>query len=197
MAHILDTIVEHAPLLISSAVAAVSAAVYLYGKVFKPIWAMFKQHTLMYDKVNTIFEEMRPNGGKSIKDIIINMHKNVSLVGERQRALMADSKEAMFETDSEGRCIWVNRTYTRLVQLTPIQLLGFGWHNVIYPEDKDKVISEWQKAVKDKREFIIRCRLIAASGEVININCKSYVLSDSAGNTIGYLGFIVKDSKPE
>lgn len=140
------------------------------------------------DKIDIIFDEITPNGGKSIKDKIDNIDSSLILVSERLRAFLSDTIDAHFETDAKGLCTRVNRTYTRLVERGTSEILGNGWHNCIYQEDRENVIKAWEDAVKEKRELSINFRFETPSGKVIPVRGTSYKMTNDKGEVIGYLG---------
>ena len=122
-------------------IAGVLTLLGTLGAFIKWVWPFVKRcfdsmfgHTEINEKldrlaelVEKMSEELITNGGSSIKDSMIRMEKDVTLIGERARGRWLDDKDMMFETDNEGNCIWVNRTYARTVQRLPNELLGHGW----------------------------------------------------------------------
>jgi PAS domain S-box-containing protein len=167
-----------------------AALIFIYKKVVQPMWQAFKNYTDMSNKIDKIFTEITPNGGTSIKDKVDKIDKDLVLVRERQRALMADDKDAMFETDLNGNCNWVNRTYTRLVQRNPSELMGHGWVNAIAQEDRDAIVQGWYKSVKEDREFTGDFKFLTPEGTLIPCQIRSYRMADSHGRAIAYQGRI-------
>jgi PAS domain S-box-containing protein len=184
----LNTIVLEYAAYIAALGAGVSATILIYTKVIKPVVIHFSQWYEMLDKVDKIFEEVTPNGGSSIKDKINHIDTGVQITQQVQQAMAADSKAALFRTDAEGNVVWVNRTYTRIVARDISECLGHGWHNVIAPEERDKVVAEWYKAVEESREFYLDVNLITPTGEKTLVRVRSYKLVNAEGDIIGYWG---------
>ena len=53
----------------------------------------------------------------------------------------------IFETDALGSCTFVNDRYCQLTGLSSADALGAGWTRVLHPDDRGRVIAEWQAAV--------------------------------------------------
>lgn len=172
---------------------ALAVLIYIYQKGIKPVLKAIREYNSLLDKVDKIFEEISPNGGTSIKDKVDSVDRKLTLVSERQRASDVDSVKAKFETDPIGNCIWVNRTYARLVERTPSELMGHGWQNAIASVDRDLVVKNWYDAANEDREFTMDFNFETPSGELIPCRAKSYRMTDSGGKTVGYSGVVVKN----
>jgi len=168
--------------------ALIPFLVYAYKKGIKPVIMHIVNCYTMSQKIDQIFEEMIPNGGTSIKDKIDKIDTRLTLVGERLRAHFADVNEAHFETDTEGLCTRVNRTYTRMVERDPSEVLGHGWQNCVHPDDRERVTESWYDSVDEDRELSINFRFETPSGKVIPVSGTSYKMIDDEGDIIGYLG---------
>ena len=175
---------------ITSASALVGFLIFMHRKVFGPLYTMFKTQHSIAEKIDFIFEELKPNSGKSIRDVINRIEKGLISASGFQKALLADHEDALFETDSEGNCIWMNRTYIRLVERTPAEILGHGWQNTIAQEIRKEFVEDWYSAVTEDREFTRDFSFETPSGRIIPVKVRSYKIPDSSGKSIGYLGYI-------
>lgn len=142
--------------------------------------------------LKTLLSEIRPNGGSSLRDAINRIEHRQIRLDERAKAMMHEEDKAMFETDQEGNCIWVNRKYMALTGRTMEDLAGHGWVNAIHPEDRDRVSKEWYRAVKENRTYAMTQRMVTPDGYITLVNVVSYVLRDERGIPIGYLGVMRK-----
>ncbi len=168
--------------------AVISSIILIYKRVVKPLVKHFSNWYDMMNKVDKIFDELTPNGGTSIKDKIDRMDSGLALVQQVQQAMAADTESALFRTDSEGRCVWVNRTYTRIVGMNLAEVLGHGWQNAIAQEEREIVVAEWYKSVEENREFSMNYNFETPDGVKTLCKCRSYKLVDSKGDLIGYWG---------
>lgn len=181
-------LIENYSVYIGAISATTIVGVFAFKKGIKPMIRAFKTYTELCRKVDTIFEEMIPNGGTSIKDKIDRVDKVVSLVQQIQQAMAADTKAVLFRTDSDGNCVWVNRTYTRTVGRALSEVLGHGWQNGIAPEDRESVVTEWYKSVEENREYSQDFNFETPDGTKTAVRCRSYKLVDAKGELIGYWG---------
>jgi len=142
------------------------------------------------EKIDKIFTEVTPNNGSSIKDIINSIDKKLVEFSEMQKAVLADDDKALFKTDVDGNCNWVNRTYSRTVERMPSELMDHGWQNAIAQEDREYVVKSWYNAVKERREFTASFTFETPGGRRIPAVVRSYKMTNSRGEVIGYLGSI-------
>ena len=188
--------VEYIGIYATAGSALFGFAIVVWKKVLKPMTELFKRYRESMDKIDTIFGEVTPNGGSSIKDSIRRIEHEVALSRERFKATHADSDAAMFETDAEGNCLWVNRTYCRITERSPDQLLGKGWINAICPGVRENTISEFQRAVDEDREMTnLDSEFITPDGVCVNITCNTYKMRNHKGKTLGYLGVCIPVGK--
>jgi len=166
----------------------VGGLITVYKKGVKPVLKHFTEWYAMQEKINTIFDEITPNGGTSIKDKVDQTYKGLHLLGQIQDAMAADTKAALFRTDPEGNCVWVNRTYTRTVGRDVSELLGHGWQNAIATEDREHVVAEWYRAVEENRDFVVDYRFETPDGKIISCKCRGYKMVCPTGELLGYHG---------
>lgn len=171
-------------------VAISTALAVIYRKGLLPMIKAFKTYGRLCEKVDLIFEELTPNNGKSVKDSIDRMDKGLSLVIGTQKAMLADDPAALFITDSEGNCIWINRTYSRVVGRDSSEILGHGWQNTIAQEDRESVTDAWYTAVEENREFFMNFKFETPDGKKIPARVRSYIIPDSKGEILGFYGHI-------
>lgn len=174
----------------TTASIAFGALIFIYRKGIKPMVKAVQSYYSLVSKVDAIFEEITPNGGKSIKDKIDKIDNDVTLLSERQKARDADDTLARFESDPEGNCTWINRTYARLTQRLPSELMGHGWQNAIAQSEREHVVNEWQTSVKEDREFTLDFNFETPNGSLIPCKVRSYKMTDPGGKIIGYYGTI-------
>ena len=94
----------------------------------------------------------------------------------RQRWMLDNSEPAVFETDNNGKVVWVNAKYIKLVKRELPFLLGHGWKNILTPEDRDRVIHNWEQCVADNRDSEDIFTIIDSKGnrmKVFSAACKT------------------------
>jgi len=187
--NIWEEIASHLAIYTTAGTALMGFVILMWKKVIKPTIDVYSNWKLALEKIEKIFFEVTPNGGTSIKDAIRRIELETALSRERFKAMYAESTAAVFEANTEGQFIWVNRTFCRLTERSPDQLLGSGWHNAICPKYKEDSICEWDKSIKENREMSGHVtEFITSQGQCIEIMCSSYKMRDYRGNTIGFIG---------
>lgn len=150
--------------------------------------------------VTEILGEVKPNGGKSLKDRVTDIQKKVNKDSEmintifsRQKWILDSRPEPIFECNTSGSCTWVNEKYCQLLQHDVEYFKNNGWKNGIHIEDRERVEIEWEKAIKDCRSSISEHRLVDREGNIIKVKVIANRNEDQ-----GYIGHIeVLDDKKD
>ncbi|MHC4214386.1 MAG: PAS domain-containing protein, partial [Planctomycetota bacterium] len=72
---------------------------------------------------------------------------------ERFRLLSEYSPMGAFQTDNSGRVIFTNKRWQEIAGLTLQESLGFGWSKALHPDDKDVILKEWDKCLREGKEW--------------------------------------------
>ena len=163
------------------AILTIMGILYKFGRV---CYVFLKNQLLsikrVHDQVDTIFKEITPNGGGSIKDkinlISEQMKANTDMTEKiflRQRWILDNREEPIFESTDDGRCVWVNKPYIKLVKQDVSYFLDNGWKNAIHEEDRERVVNLWNDCVKDGRMYEDEYRIVDANGKSIRVECVS------------------------
>lgn len=181
--------------------AAVSVIVYkifryLYSKYLK-LKATCEEICSIHTMIPKIYSELSPNHGTSIKDKIDKIDKKVdentrvtNQICLRQRWILDNRDEPIFECDVDGKCTWVNEKYCQLTKFNPSYLLEHGWKNVIHEDDRERVLNEWESALKDKRSSTCSYRIVDHERVVYHVTSIATVTEGH-----GYIGSIKVLSK--
>jgi len=169
-------------------IVLIPTLIFIWKKGIKPLFTQLQVCFNTSDKIEHIFQELMPNGGTSLKDRVDRTYDTVNYIGERQRALLSDDGIAHCEMDAEGKCTWINRTYARLVERTPSEVMGNGWHNCIAPKERERVVKAWFDSVKEDREISIDFNFETPTGELKLVRGMSYKMTNPEGETIGFMG---------
>ena len=182
------------------ALAKLSSAFFILAGL---AWAFLKWVVPFFGNINRswnelhdIVKELKPNGGSSIKDAVVRLDKavaqlvtNTEIISSKQWALVATQPSPVFETDNEGRCIRANTSYMNLAERDFEQLKGYGWENFLHSEDRELVSDEWQEAVRKRRAFDLRYRVVGAvTKKTFIVQCFASPYFDHNGKVLGWLG---------
>lgn len=171
--------------------------IYLLPKIIR-FWKMLTagakvetQLTHIEGLLGDVMKELKPNGGSSLRDSLDRVEK-MGVIGEqRQRALMENAMQGVFETDEDGEVIYTNRTLTVMTGRVPDELLGSGWYNIIDHETRAQVSQSFRNAVAHHREWESEFDLVTVQGDVHRVVCHALRYNNAKNDTIGYLASIV------
>jgi PAS domain S-box-containing protein len=131
---------------------------------------------------------------------VVVAHENVTLVKMAQEQLRESTEmfsslarvapAGIFRTDAHGRCNYGNRHLCILTGLSDEQALGEGWTLAIHPEDRAKVIADWEAAVRERLPYHSEHRLQRPDGTVVWVITEASELTDADGEVAGYVGTI-------
>ncbi|MCK7593566.1 PAS domain S-box protein [Pseudomarimonas salicorniae] len=107
----------------------------------------------------------------------------------RFRGLSDSAPVGIFETDAEGRCVYVNRRWSELAGLSAEQAMGDGWARALHPDDREAVFAEWARSARAGTPFAMDYRFITPFGEVRWLNGRAMPLG-SGGPSEGFIGTI-------
>ena len=174
--------------LIFSILQTIIALVTVGGFLF----VVFKWVNNLNKNIKDILEEVKPNGGKSLKDRVTAIQTQVNKDSDainticcRQKWLLDNRPEPIFECNTSGSCTWVNEKYCQLLQHDVEYFLGNGWKNGVHGEDLEHVEKEWDKAIRDKRSSISEHRVVDREGNIYNVKVTAI-----RNENYGYIGHI-------
>ena len=97
------------------------AALIIFIGYMSSFLRAIKPYTTITDDIKTlnttvanISKELKPNGGSSLKDQVTDLHKSTKIILNRQRWILENRDEPIFETDENGNFKWVNEAFIRL-----------------------------------------------------------------------------------
>ncbi|MGB0581823.1 MAG: PAS domain S-box protein, partial [Limisphaerales bacterium] len=123
--------------------------------------------------VEVRFNPIRNHGGivgvsVFIRDITDRKKSENSLreSEERFRTLANAAPVGIFQTDLEGKCIYVNSTWCKLFGLAPQDALSDGWVQRLHQEDRAAVVEEWQSCLQNGDSSETEYRVQLANGRI-------------------------------
>lgn len=108
----------------------------------------------------------------------------------RFRTLTENAPIGIFQTDSDGNCVYVNEYWLEISGFTIAESLGRGWVAALHPEDKERAVNEWDKAVENGAEFNSEYRLLNKEGKPTLVQTRAVRIVDSSGVKYGYIGVL-------
>lgn len=143
----------------------------------------------MTDKVNYVYDELKPNSGSSVKDSVKRIEDNIIVLMNKHRIILDDYHTGIVETNQKGEITWANATYLELTNRELREILGNGWINAVHPEDRDRVFQEWSQAMQQARNFESTFRILDQNGSSLVV--QGYAFPIKGRERIqGYIGKI-------
>ncbi|MBP0005986.1 MAG: PAS domain S-box protein [Cyanobacteria bacterium SBC] len=109
---------------------------------------------------------------------------------QRYASLAAAAPVGIFRTDVAGRCIYVNECWCRIAGLSQNAALGEGWQQRLHPDDREWVVAEWQRSIREERAFRFEYRFRHPNGTVTWVYGQAVAERDNTGRIISYVGTI-------
>jgi PAS domain S-box-containing protein len=110
---------------------------------------------------------------------------------QRFRSISRVLPVGVFQADVDGRCSYANDVSLSMVGIALGDAVGEGWIRCLHPDDRDRVMEEWQAAALDGRDFRSEYRFCKPTGETIWVLGHVLALKDEDGDVIGHVGAIV------
>jgi PAS domain S-box-containing protein len=109
----------------------------------------------------------------------------------RFRALADEAPIGVYQTDVEGRNVYLNRAGEAILGLSKEEASGAGWNASIHPEDRDRVVREYTEAIAAGRVFESEYRFKRRDGSVVVARGYATSLRSQAGTVTGYIGVVM------
>ena len=108
---------------------------------------------------------------------------------EKFRLISESSKVGIFQLDRHGNCIYANEEMCKVSGLDGNALLEQGWLNAVHPDDKRRIIEQFQLLIhKNAGHTNIDCCLMLPDGTLKWVTGDVAPMVDANGDQIGFLG---------
>lgn len=113
---------------------------------------------------------------------------NTTSAEECFRLLVNHVPVGIFQTDNQGKCLFVNPRWLEITGISSEEAMGEGWAKALHPEDKEQVFREWYDAASQQREFAMEYRFCTPSGQVSWVFGNAVAIYNQDREITGYLG---------
>jgi len=104
------------------------------------------------------------------------------------RSLALNAPVVIFNTNKKGAFTYVNEQWVKYSGLSLEESLDAGWQKAIHPEDRERVVNEWQNTILNDTEFKSELRFQDKNGIVTWFQAKAVKLIDADNNRYGFIG---------
>ena len=114
----------------------------------------------MLAKINSIHDELKFNGGGSIKDAIWDLKKSVTLIDTKLNGIQENQHVALnlqgiafWISNEQGGCEYASTNLCKLLGRNESEILGNGWVGWVISEDRKRIFEAWEFSVENKSAF--------------------------------------------
>lgn len=140
------------------------------------------------EKIEKIISiELTTNGGMSLKDAIVDTRALLAAMDGKFRAFVSTTEMIAWESDKDGNCVWVSPKMVAILGRPPEDIYGQCWRSILHPDDRTRVVQEWQDSIGNQRSFTMSYRWIGGDGDVIPVTVETFVVRNRSHAAMGYI----------
>lgn len=161
-------------------------------KIVNKILAQISENHSKLDAIEALLDDVKEKGMTSgAEKALQRLERRLLLTQAQVRVVMEIDGTGYVETDNVGNLIYCNSQFTQWTGLTLEEARGYGWIASIHPEDRSRIVKEWENAVKDKRPVDLWYRYKYKRTET-SVHARSVVVySDDESEILGFIALIV------
>ncbi|MDO8605868.1 MAG: PAS domain S-box protein [Phaeospirillum sp.] len=112
-------------------------------------------------------------------------------IGERHyRELVSLTPVAVFETDADGLCVFVNERWPAITGQPAEAVLGGDWTEIAISEDRPRIRDGWTGVIRDRGPFQAEFRTLGPDGQENWVLGQASPRDTDSGLVRGYIGTI-------
>jgi PAS domain S-box-containing protein len=151
---------------------------YAWQKILKPfVSKKKKERKEILSKIQDIHNELKFNGGGSIKDAIWRLENKtdkilieIDDIKETHKIAMNVEGIPYWISDEEGRYIYASPNLCNIMGHSESEILGNNWTSVIIAEDRERIFSCWNFSVKNRTPFDEIYTFEKTDGSLVKVN---------------------------
>ncbi len=117
-----------------------------------------------------------------------NSEKSLRESEKLYRAIGEANKYGIWVCNPEGQNIYASESFLKMVGITQEQCSGFGWGDVLHPDDVEQTIAAWKECVKTEGNWDIEHRYRGIDGKWHPILARGVPVRDDNGKIIYWAG---------
>ncbi len=115
---------------------------------------------------------------------------------DRFRLLIDQAPFMFWSANRDGLCTLFNRSWLEFRGRTMAQEIGNGWVEGVHPDDRERCLATFRRALQAHQAFDMEYRLLRADGQYCWIRDAGVAQFDKDGAFLGYLGSCVEIPVP-
>ena len=125
---------------------------------------------------------------KELEEEIALLRQEIEESNAKFKAYTAQSPVAIYTTNTDGDCIYANKTWLAMSGMQLDEALGKGWMNALHPDDLEYVNKNWYQSVESDGKWRFEYRFINKKKEITWVEGTAKELFNDKKERIGYLG---------
>ncbi len=126
---------------------------------------------------------------KKAEQEILEAKEKIEASEAKFKSYTEKSPIAIYTTDVNGNCTYVNQTWLNMTGMNKKEALGDGWLNALHPEDLEGVKVNWYKSVESNGSWRFEYRFINKKNKEISwVEGTAKELFNDKNELIGFLG---------
>ncbi|HEY1662641.1 MAG TPA: PAS domain S-box protein [Verrucomicrobiae bacterium] len=109
---------------------------------------------------------------------------------EKFRTLTSHAPVGIFLCDKKGDTVFVNDTWCTMTDYPAEYAYGKGWVQAVHPDDRERIASGWDEAVRNGVCSTTEFRFLRPDGEVIWVHGKAVQFKNAEDKFTGYIGTV-------
>ncbi len=109
---------------------------------------------------------------------------------ERYRTLADNAPVGLFQAGAAGGRVYHNRRWSELTGIPEERAAGDGWLAAIHPDDRNRVMSAWERVRTAGGVGEQEYRFLRPDGGIVWVLGRTVALRDAAGGLDGYIGIV-------
>jgi PAS domain S-box-containing protein len=137
-------------------------------------------------------DDSKPSFVAIVRDITErNKSKHALQESELLFGILAENVPVgIFQTDQNGKCIYVNDCWSEITGISASDAMGNGWRATLHPMDSSAVLAGWKELIDQKQPLEMDYRFLHPNGKETWVEGKTVPLLDKNQNLNGYIGTI-------
>jgi PAS domain S-box-containing protein len=107
---------------------------------------------------------------------------------EKYRALVIAATQVVWTSDAQGQTTSVTESWQSLFGQTEEEFKGWGWLNVIHPDEREEVIRRWNQAVATSRFYESEQRMRVVDGSYRDFLVRGVPVREADGSLREWVG---------
>jgi PAS domain S-box-containing protein len=128
---------------------------------------------------------------RSVERHLRQTESQLRLSDEEFRMLASSAPVGIFRLDPDGACTFVSESCCRIAGLVPEEAIGHEWTRLVHPDDLQRLLRRWRRAIRGPDTFVSEVRLTPASGRLMTAFAVVQPVRDDRNVIDHYVGTLI------